>query len=494
MTAADHTPSPATDGLREAIEALADGLEETRQNFVDGSGSQRVIDSHVRQLRAVLNAHPAPPSETIGQPHREEAISVMCYLEGWLSGEWPDVARYLREHMTEIADQMVDDEYAAAPPSETSHSWTPDDPCPCGSPATCPATPPSETAQTPGAEGERSFSKIPSPSAPGTPPSETATEAWACCGHTAYDHSAANVVGCYHCDCDTEAAPASPVSSDETATEAGHPASPSCSVRSCGQEPYRLPTPPVSSAETATEDVLSPKAADLLRGVKAGDPEAVAEVHRLMDEDPLPILSREEEAELTRQTEEMGRVRAQGAANGGGYFIGGAPPVSSDEDRADEAVRLTDDELRQIVRHMSPMAPGHALVDLQHDVERILAARLAEVRQVEQERDAALRDRDAWRSMQEEASRSWSIWEAAAKREKARADALAACGTERVEWGVDFGVGGVSVVDNEQSARENAPKFRGARAVRRTVTEFAPIVTEWEPVDDDRARGLDGGS
>lgn len=46
------------------------------------------------------------------QPRRDEAISVMWYLEGWLSGEWPDVARYIRQHMVEIADQMVDDECA----------------------------------------------------------------------------------------------------------------------------------------------------------------------------------------------------------------------------------------------------------------------------------------------------------------------------------------------------------------------------------------------
>ena len=37
------------------------------------------------------------------------------------------------------------------------------------------------------------------------PPASTDPEArLACCGHTAYDHSAANVNGCYRCECEVD--------------------------------------------------------------------------------------------------------------------------------------------------------------------------------------------------------------------------------------------------------------------------------------------------
>lgn len=61
MTAADHTPSPATDGLREAVEALADELHD---------------DNVEHLLRGILAAH-TPPSTT--QPiHDDDCESRGC--------------------------------------------------------------------------------------------------------------------------------------------------------------------------------------------------------------------------------------------------------------------------------------------------------------------------------------------------------------------------------------------------------------------------------
>ena len=63
----DHTPSPATDGLREAIEALAASWSHEAEAGRVGNGHAllvRTYDGHARELRAVLAAHPAPPSET----------------------------------------------------------------------------------------------------------------------------------------------------------------------------------------------------------------------------------------------------------------------------------------------------------------------------------------------------------------------------------------------------------------------------------------------
>lgn len=51
----DHIPSPATDGLREAIEALAARYEHENGGYLWGVAED---------LRAVLAAHPAAPSET----------------------------------------------------------------------------------------------------------------------------------------------------------------------------------------------------------------------------------------------------------------------------------------------------------------------------------------------------------------------------------------------------------------------------------------------
>lgn len=47
-------------------------------------------------------------------------------------------------------------------------------------------------------------------------------------------------------------------------------------------------------------------------------------------------------------------------------------------EQATEHVMLTDAELRRVLRHMSPLAPGHALVDLQRDVEQIVRERMAQ--------------------------------------------------------------------------------------------------------------------
>lgn len=64
----DHTPSPATDGLREAVEALATC---TRGRDGGPCGDCHQLGGHglsTKDLRAVLAAHPAPPSETSAGP------------------------------------------------------------------------------------------------------------------------------------------------------------------------------------------------------------------------------------------------------------------------------------------------------------------------------------------------------------------------------------------------------------------------------------------
>lgn len=178
----------------------------------------------------------------------------------------------------------------------------------------------------------------------------------------------------------------------------------------------------------------------------------------------------------------------------------GHEPIVSAEDRADEGVRLTVDERRSINGALDGIACDYGTAaDLHAAVERILAARLAEVEhELESERDA----RDLWHD-------NWT-------REKARADALAERGTERVEWGV-WTVTERDAWVNSEGTRElavrrrdhlidwltvkdgpngfaNGQRFVGAHLVQRTVTTFDPIVSDWEPVDDDRARGLDGAS
>lgn len=57
----DHTPSLATDGLREAVEALLD--EYTRRHRYLSQAVLSTTDV-LTDLRAILAAHPASPSET----------------------------------------------------------------------------------------------------------------------------------------------------------------------------------------------------------------------------------------------------------------------------------------------------------------------------------------------------------------------------------------------------------------------------------------------
>ena len=48
-------------------------------------------------------------------PTRDQAVGVMWFVEGWLSSCEPDqwtASVYLREHIEEIADYMVDSECA----------------------------------------------------------------------------------------------------------------------------------------------------------------------------------------------------------------------------------------------------------------------------------------------------------------------------------------------------------------------------------------------
>lgn len=66
MTAADHTPSPATDGLREAIEALAADFrsEIDWSNGRSNYGDNEAWEQAARRVDDILAAHPATPSET----------------------------------------------------------------------------------------------------------------------------------------------------------------------------------------------------------------------------------------------------------------------------------------------------------------------------------------------------------------------------------------------------------------------------------------------
>lgn len=45
-------------------------------------------------------------------PTRRQALLTMCYVEGWLSFQFPEASKYLMAQMDEIADQMVEDECA----------------------------------------------------------------------------------------------------------------------------------------------------------------------------------------------------------------------------------------------------------------------------------------------------------------------------------------------------------------------------------------------
>lgn len=54
----------------------------------------------------------------MSQANQQQAELVMHYVEGWLSNDYPDAAKYLRDHAAEIAGQMVEDGCAdPAPPT-----------------------------------------------------------------------------------------------------------------------------------------------------------------------------------------------------------------------------------------------------------------------------------------------------------------------------------------------------------------------------------------
>jgi hypothetical protein len=68
---------------------------------------------------AALAAQPAAPQPTeggAGQATESQAVLVMHYVEGWLSNDYPEAAKYLREHADEMADQMVEDDCAVEDP------------------------------------------------------------------------------------------------------------------------------------------------------------------------------------------------------------------------------------------------------------------------------------------------------------------------------------------------------------------------------------------
>lgn len=89
---------------------------------------------------------------------------------------------------------------------------------------------------------------------------------------------------------------------------------------------------------------LIPEVVEWLDRLDAGDPIAVEGFNRLFtsmgfpavfEADPEPILSPEEQRRLNAQIEEGQRIRAQGAASGANYLIGGAAPEPASPTRSE---------------------------------------------------------------------------------------------------------------------------------------------------------------
>lgn len=90
MTAADHTPNNATDRLREAVEALALRLSSRyarlctiAQGDWDSMDEGELVEADIlnrtlTEVRDILAAHPAPPSETCGWDGCDQPGSPRC--------------------------------------------------------------------------------------------------------------------------------------------------------------------------------------------------------------------------------------------------------------------------------------------------------------------------------------------------------------------------------------------------------------------------------
>lgn len=108
------------------------------------------------------------------------------------------------------------------------------------------------------------------------------------------------------------------------------------------------------------------------------------------------------------------------------------------------------------------------------------------VRLTEGERRDLIR---SWPWPQEAATTTTGFVDTIAAVERIVADRLAAVqmpeATERVEWGVRQHGGRQHAMYDEEQARSHARRSPGRSLIRRTVTEYAPRVGEWEIVQED---------